>query len=178
MEQVKLIKCNGFILRPWRRRDKRSLVKHANNKNVSLNLMDVFPNPYSEEDAYKWFNIVDISPVNTLFAIVVERKAVGGIGIHFKEDVRRYSAELGYWLGEEYWGRGIATESVKQIIAFSFKNFDINRLYASVFDWNLSSVRVLEKNNFKLEGILRKSIFKNGVYADELVYGLLREDVT
>jgi [ribosomal protein S5]-alanine N-acetyltransferase len=175
MKKIQII-CDGFILRPWLKKDKRSLVKNANNKNVWINLKDIFPHPYTSAEADIWFDIVKKLPVNTSFAIDYEGKAVGGIGIHLLEDVHKHSAEIGYWLGEDYWNRGITTEAVRRITSFAFDNFDINRIFARVFEWNQSSAKVLEKNNYRLEGRLRQSIYKDGVFTDELVYGLLRTD--
>jgi [ribosomal protein S5]-alanine N-acetyltransferase len=174
--QKKII-CSNFILRHWQKGDLRSLVKNANNFNVWINLKDAFPHPYTIDDAKNWIKIAEVSPQGTLFAIVVDGKAAGGIGIHLQSDVHKYSAEMGYWLGEDYWNRGIISEAVKKVTSYAFETFDINRIFAHVFIWNQSSVRVLEKNNFKLEGRLRDNVFKDGVFTDELVYGLLRNDV-
>jgi [ribosomal protein S5]-alanine N-acetyltransferase len=142
-----------------------------------LTLKIYFPHPYTAEEADKWFELVKKLPENTIFAIVLEGKAIGGIGIHLLDDVHKHCAEIGYWVGEDYWNRGIATEAVRKMTAFAFDNFDINRIFARVFDWNQSSAKVLTKNNFQLEGRLRKSIYKDGVFTDELVYGLLRLDL-
>jgi RimJ/RimL family protein N-acetyltransferase len=171
-----VINCDGFILRKWLKKDISSLIENADNRNIWINLKDLFPAPYTREDANKWIDFTASAPVNTLFAIIKDSKAIGGIGIHFFDDVHKHSAEIGYWLGENYWGKGIATEAVSKFVSFIFVNFDINRIFARVFGWNLSSARVLEKNGFKLEGNLRKHIFKNGLYTDESIYGLLKEE--
>jgi RimJ/RimL family protein N-acetyltransferase len=114
-------------------------------------------------------------PLNSNFAIVVEGKAIGGIGARFQDDVYKCSAELGYWVGEKYWRRGIATEAVNRMTGFLFENFDINRIFARVFDWNQSSIKVLEKNGFFLEGRLKNHVYKDGLFTDELIFGLLKD---
>jgi [ribosomal protein S5]-alanine N-acetyltransferase len=174
MSNKVIIKCSSFELREWNESDVKSLVEHANNYNVWINLKDLFPHPYTEDDAREWIRVCNSFDVNTNFAIVINSKAAGGIGVHFFEDVYKYSAEIGYWLGEKYWGKGIATEAVGRMISFVFENFDINRIFARVFDWNLASMKVLENNGFQSEARLRKQVFKDGVFADEIIYGLLK----
>jgi [ribosomal protein S5]-alanine N-acetyltransferase len=176
MKKHIILDCDSFILRRWMKKDLKSLIYYANNRNVWINLKDVFPYPYTKEDADKWFRIIESTAANTNFAIVAENKAVGGIGLHLFTDVYKHSAEIGYWLGEEYWGKGIATSAVARLTSFAFENFDINRIFARVFEWNPASVKVLEKNGFQLEGKLRKQIFKNGVFTDELIFGLLKNE--
>jgi [ribosomal protein S5]-alanine N-acetyltransferase len=157
-------------VRPWQWKDKESLVYYADNKNIWINLRDRFPSPYSETDADSWLKlVVDKKPV-TEFAIEVDDKAVGGIGFVPNDDVHRLQAEIGYWLGEEYWGRGIATASIKAVSEYAFAEFKLIRLYASVFEWNIASSRVLEKAGYNFEGRLKKSIIKDGKIIDQLVY--------
>ncbi|MCC6384482.1 MAG: GNAT family N-acetyltransferase, partial [Bacteroidia bacterium] len=120
------------------------------------------------------FAIAD-NPVH-IFAIEVNNEAVGGIGIHPQSDIFFKNAELGYWLAEQYWGRGIISNAVKQMVDFTFTTYRIDRIFARPFGTNIASQKVLEKNNFKLEGRFEKVIFKNGEYADELVYGYRREN--
>lgn len=159
------------------KKDIKSLVENADNKNVWINLKDLFPSPYTKKDALKWIEFIKKQPANTNFAIDVNGKAIGGIGVHFFEDVHRYTAEIGYWLGENYWGKGIATEAVGKFVIFIFDNFGINRIFARVYGWNHSSARVLEKNGFKFEGKLRSNVLKNGFYTDEIIYGLLKNEL-
>jgi ribosomal-protein-alanine N-acetyltransferase len=168
------LKGTNFTIRPWRPGDVTSLVKHANNPNVSACLFDRFPSPYTMDDALTWVDfIVDKEPV-TYFVIAVDDEVVGGIGLDFRQDVYRKAPLLGYWLSEEYWGSGIMTEAVQLVVGYAFANFDIVKLQAGVFSNNPKSMRVLEKAGFVREGILRSTIFKNGVVLDEVVYGLVK----
>jgi len=162
-------------VRSWEWRDREAIVRHANNRNVWINLRDRFPHPYTLADARNWLEcVVGITP-ETSFAIAVDDEAVGGIGFTIQPDVAHRSAEIGYWLGEEFWGRGIATDALIAVTNYAFKNYDVCRLYAHVFDWNPASARVLEKAGYEFEGRLRKSVTKAGQTIDQLMYGLVRE---
>lgn len=168
--------ATNFRLRPWRIGDVESLVENANNANIAKFMNDIFPHPYTKEDAEKFIAFaIKHHPVH-IFAIEVDGNAVGGIGIHFHEDVMRKNAELGYWLGQNYWGRGIATNAVKQVVDFGFKNYDINRIFGRAFGPNIASQRVLEKAGFVLEAKFKKTIFKNGEFLDEWVYAIRRKN--
>jgi [ribosomal protein S5]-alanine N-acetyltransferase len=162
-------------VRSWKWKDRDSIVHHANNRNVWINLRDRFPHPYTLLDARNWLeSVIDIRP-ETNFAIAnVNDEAVGGIGFILQQDVGRRSAEVGYWLGEEYWGRGLATQAVKVITEYAFVHHDICRLYAHVFEWNVASTRVLEKAGYLLEGRLKKSVIKDGKTIDQLMYAITR----
>jgi RimJ/RimL family protein N-acetyltransferase len=161
-------------LRPWRVGDEPSLVRYADNRNVSRNLKDRFPFPYTAADADTWIGHVATQTPATAFAIVVDGAAVGGIGIELGTDVHRRSAEIGYWLGEPFWGRGIATEALRALTDYAFATFDICRLEARVFDWNPASARVLEKAGYTLEGRARSAVVKDGRLGDRLLYALVR----
>lgn len=162
-------------VRSWEWRDLDSIVRHANNRKVSINLRDRFPYPYTVRDARGWLDgVVDQKP-ETNFAIDVADEAVGGIGFIPQYDVGRRSAEIGYWLGEEFWGRGIATEALIAVTDYAFAHFDLCRLYAHVFDWNGASSRVLEKAGYAYEGRMRKSVTKEGQTIDQLMYAMIRE---
>jgi ribosomal-protein-alanine N-acetyltransferase len=161
-------------LRPWLTGDEESLVLHANNRLVWRNLRDAFPHPYTIADARQWIQIANPSPPITNFAIIVEGAAVGGIGVVLKDDVFRRSAEIGYWLGEEFWGRGIVTEAVREVTEYAFTTFDLCRIYAGVFEWNPASMRVLEKAGYEFECRMRKSVTKDGETVDELIYAVVR----
>lgn len=165
--EIVLKKC---ILREWRWKDKNSLIQNANNIKVAEMVRDRFPYPYDEVAADTWLNEVARERRQTNFAIVVKNKAVGAIGFESEGDVFYRSAELGYWLGEDYWGRGIMTEAVEAVTSYAFDNFDLCRLWAGVFSNNPTSVRVLEKNGYEFEGRLRKSITKFGQTLDQLVF--------
>lgn len=168
------INLQRSTLREWREGDEDSLVRHANNRAVWRNLRDAFPHPYTLSDARNWIKLANPSRPVANFAIVVDGHAVGGIGLILREDVNRRSAEIGYWLGEEYWGRGIATEALQAVTDYAFQNFDLCRIYAGVFEWNPASMRVLEKAGYELECRLRKNVTKDGKNIDELIYTVLR----
>lgn len=161
-------------LRPWRPGDEASLVRHANNRAIWRNLRDAFPHPYTFADARNWIRIANPSMPIANFAIVVEGAAVGGIGLVLKDDVFRRSAEIGYWLGEEYWGRGIVTEAVRAVTDYAFATFDICRVYAGVFEWNPASMRVLEKSGYEFECRMKKSVTKDRETIDELIYAVVK----
>lgn len=162
-------------IRSWEWRDLEAIVRHANNRNVSINLRDRFPYPYKVGDARNWLDAVVGSKPETNFAIAVAGEAVGGIGFTPQGDVEHRAAEIGYWLGEEFWGKGIATDALIAVTAYAFANFDLCRLYAHVFDWNPASARVLEKAGYVFEGCLRKSVTKERQTIDQLMYALIRE---
>jgi [ribosomal protein S5]-alanine N-acetyltransferase len=168
---LRLSRCE---LRPWRVGDEASLVRHADNRNVSRNLRDRFPYPYTDADAEDWIRRASTQMPVTSFAIVVDGEAVGGIGLELGIDVFRRSAEVGYWLGEPFWGRGIATEALRAVTDYAFAKFDVCRLEAGVFEWNAASARVLEKVGYTLEGRSRLAIVKDGRPGDRLLYALVR----
>jgi RimJ/RimL family protein N-acetyltransferase len=168
------LKLEKSTLRPWRPGDEQSLVHHANNRTIWRNLRDAFPHPYTLADARNWIRIANPASPVTNFAIVVGGVAAGGIGLVLKDDVFRRSAEIGYWLGEEYWGRGIVTEAVRAITDYAFATFDVCRLFAGVFEWNPASMRVLEKAGYEFESRMKKSVTKDGETIDELIYALVR----
>ena len=165
-----------YKLRPWNISDLDSLVKYANNWNVAKNLTDKFPFPYSESNGQTFieFAIKD-DPIH-IFAIDIDGQAVGGIGIHPQDDIHRKNAELGYWLAEPFWGQGIISSAIKQAIDFAFATYDIDRVFARPFGTNTASQKVLEKNNFILEGRFEKVLIKNKEYLDELIYAVRREN--
>lgn len=155
--------------------DAAALVRHADNPNIARNLRDLFPSPYAHADARAFLGrSVEESPV-TNFAIEVDGEAAGGIGVHLDADVYRRDAEVGYWLGEAYWGRGIATDAVRAVTAYAFERFDLVRIHAEVFARNVASARVLEKAGFALEGRLRARVTKEGETLDALLYALVRD---
>lgn len=167
----------AFELRPWRFDDAASLAAHANNPRVAQNLRDAFPCPYREEDAVRYIrSCLDSSEARQLvYAVTVDDMAVGSAGIFRREDIQCRTAEIGYWLGEDFWGRGIATGVIRELCARGFARYDIARIEAWVFAGNHASRRALEKNGFLCEGILRNSVWKNGLQ-DCCVYALLREE--
>lgn len=156
--------------------DLDSLVKYANNANIAKNMTDQFPHPYKESNAKDFIMYATAVPPVHIFAIDVNGEAIGGIGVHPQSDVQRKNAELGYWLGEPFWGKGIITKAIPQVVDFAFKTFDINRVYARPFGTNGASKKVLEKTGFKREAHLKNSLFKNGEYVDELIYAVRKEN--
>ena len=166
----------NFELRQWQHTDAESIVKHASNEKIANNLRNVFPYPYTIEDA-KWYIIDCINSNKTnqcRRAIVVNGEVVGSIGIFIKDDVYCRSAEIGYWLGEAYWNKGIMSSAIKEMCDSAFEKYDIVRIFAEVFAYNIGSRKVLEKSGFQLEGILNKSVYKNGRIFDSCIYALTK----
>lgn len=165
-----------FVLRPWRESDIISVAKHADNKKIADNLRDVFPHPYRYEDAAAYVRSCLDAPEERQYvrAIEVNGEAVGSIGIFLGEDVCCKSAEIGYWLAEEYWGNGIMSRAIRLLCDEAFARYDLVRVYAQPFAHNIGSKRALQKAGFELEGVLRRSIYKNGKVFDSCMYALLR----
>ena len=164
----------NFKLRPWTLDDLDSLVRNANNFNIAKFMSDKFPHPYTTEDGKAFIEIATKdNPIN-IFAIDIDGQAVGGIGIFLQSDIHQKNAEIGYWLAEPFWGKGIITKAINEIVDFGFKNYDITRIFARPFGINIASQRVLEKSGFKLEGKFEKALFKNGEYLDEMIYAIRR----
>lgn len=156
--------------------DAEAIVKYANNRHVWINLRDSFPNPYTIYDAKKWLKSVKKRSPETSWAIASSTEVIGGIGIHHLPDVYRQSAEIGYWLGEPFWRKGIATAAVKAVVDYAFAHFSLLRIHAGVFEWNPASARVLEKAGLKLEARMRRAVVKDGKNIDQLMYVALRDD--
>ena len=160
------------VIRPWRRSDLDAIVRNADNYAVWRNLRDRFPHPYTPRHAKDWLaSVRDEDPVLN-FAITVNDEAAGGIGIAPGKDVERFSAEVGYWLGERFWGRGLATEALREITTYAFTVVKLHRLYAAPFAFNRASVRVLEKAGYRKEGTLRESAIKEGTVTDQELYAI------
>jgi RimJ/RimL family protein N-acetyltransferase len=160
-------------VRSWRASDVESLVRYADNRNIWINLRDAFPHPYTRRDAREYLRGIRQRPVETMFAIAVDDEAVGGIGFVLHGDVERVSAEIGYWLAEPLWGRGIATEALVAVTAHAIAAHGLTRLYAVPFAWNAASCRVLEKAGYILEARLRNSAIKDGKLTDQLQYAFV-----
>ena len=170
--------CGKCKVRSWHPGDVESLVKHANNQKVWITLRDRFPHPYTRTDAQNWIQGSLTETPETNFAIDLFEKAVGGISFQLKTDVERYSAEVGYWLGEEFWGQGICTSALKGATKFAFETYPLNRIFAVPFSENLASRRVLEKAGYHKEGMMRLSAFKDGRFVDEVLYAFVIENWT
>jgi ribosomal-protein-alanine N-acetyltransferase len=152
-----------------------ALVRYAKDQAVWLNLRDRFPHPYTRKDAEEWTGRCQSGQMRSLeFAIDLDGEAIGGLGFEPRQDVNRLTAEIGYWLGQPFWGKGIATAAVKEGTRRAFAELSIERIEAGVFEWNHASARVLEKAGFIFEGRLRRSIIKDGRIADRLIYALVR----
>ena len=166
------------IVRPWHPADAPALAHHANDRRIWLNLRDRFPHPYTLSHAEAFIPMaMEMSP-RTMFAIAVDEAAVGGIGYTLHQDVERASAEIGYWLGVSFWGRGIMTSAVSAMTRYVFdQHAELSRIYAVPFAWSHASIRVLEKAGYTLEGRMRQSAIKDGKVTDQLLYAILREEL-
>ena len=167
------INCGPCVLRPWHVDDLDSLVRHADDRAVWLTLRDRFPHPYTIDAGRAWLAAASAEDQPTALAIDVGGAAVGGIGVVPGADVNRHAAEIGYWLGRAWWGRGLATASVGHFVPWVAQTFGFARLFAQVFETNPASMRVLEKCGFQREGVLRSHALKDGRYLDEVVYGIV-----
>lgn len=170
------IEAGPCALRAWRRGDEESLVRHANDRDVWINLRDQFPHPYTPADAQAWIGFAGGQAQPTSLAIEVEAHAVGGVSLRLHDDVERVAAELGYWLGKAYWNRGIMTAAVRAMTDYGFEHFALTRVYAVPFAYNVASHRVLEKAGYVCEGVLRRSAIKDEVVTDQLLYATTDRD--
>ena len=167
-----IIRCPSCALRPWEVTDAESITPLLGDRDVWINLSDRVPHPYTMEHARQFIDHVrSKSPAENL-AIDVDGKAVGSIGLFLGEGINRVSAELGYWLGKPYWGRGIMTDAIKAMTKYTFEHFDITRLFALAFSRNSGSIRALEKAGFTREGLLRQAAIKDGVILDDYLYAV------
>ena len=168
------IELRQAVIRDYRTDDAESIALNANHRDIWMNLRDTFPHPYTLADAQEWITLVESLNPRTNFALDVDGSAVGGIGLKMQDDVNRRSAEIGYWLGPPFWGRGIATEALRALTHYAFDNFDLCRIYAMVFAWNPASAKVLENAGYTLEARLKKSVQKDGKMTDSLLYAIVR----
>lgn len=169
------LQLENCTIRSWQPRDAPDIVPHADNRKVWRNLRDAFPHPYTLSDAERFIQHAREQEVETLFALEVDGSAAGGIGISLHRDVERVSAELGYWLGERHWGRGITTEAVRALTAWAIEAHGLTRVYALPFAWNPASCRVLEKAGFRQEARLRRAVIKEGRIIDQFLYAFVVE---
>jgi ribosomal-protein-alanine N-acetyltransferase len=171
------IESDDIILKPWILHNAQELAVMANNKNISDNLRDGFPHPYSYDDAVNWLTgTIMINKPPRFFAIYFDNNLAGSIGLVLKEDIYRRNGEIGYFLDEKLWGKGIITQAIKAITSYGFRNFDLVRIYAEPFADNHGSRRALEKAGFKCEAIFRKNVIKNGIIKDSCIYSVLKEE--
>lgn len=169
------MKCR---IRKWELSDAKDMAAALSNKKVQDNLRDGLPYPYTVQDGKEFISAMLSADENETFAfaITVDNMVLGSIGIFRQGNIHRQTAELGYYIAEEYWGKGIMTEAVKQICEYVFANSDIIRIYAEPFAYNIASCRVLEKVGFQYEGTLRSNAVKNSKVIDMKMYSLLKEE--
>ena len=161
-------------VRPWRLDDAESIARHADNRKIWLAVRDLFPHPYTIQDAHEFLRRMMDEEPEMKFCIEIEGVAAGGIGVHRAQDVHRCTATVGYWLGEKFWGRGVMTQALTAVTDFCFDNFPLRRISAEVFSNNPASARVLEKAGFTLEGRLKNHVIKEGQLLDSLLYARTR----
>jgi len=165
---------DGHIrLRDFVEPDQIRLAELCNNKKIWDNVRDLLPSPYTKQNALEFIRLCRQEVPTTTFGVEYQGELAGCIGLVKQTDVYRLSAELGYWIGEPYWGLGIATRAVELITAYGFSRLGLVRIYSGVFEFNSASQRVLEKSGFKLEGVFEKSVIKNGLIHNEFRYAKL-----
>lgn len=170
--KVQTIRASQFILRPFKKGDESSLAKNLNNKKIIKNLL-LIPSPYTLKDAKEWVdkNLKEYKkekPSMFNFVIDVDGEVVGSIGV--RNITEHHMAEIGYWLSESYWGKGIMAEAVKLITGFGFKELRLKRMYAFTYPSNIASQKTLLKNGYVFEGILKKHAYKNKKFLDDYLY--------
>jgi ribosomal-protein-alanine N-acetyltransferase len=166
------------VVRDWQESDAPELAAQANDRRVWLGLRDAFPHPYGIEDARRFIGVAMGMSPRTFLAVEVDGHVAGGIGYVLHGDVERVSAEVGYWLGHAFWGRGIATTAVRLLTRHAFEvRPELRRLYAMPFATNAASARVLEKAGYVREALLRQSVIKDGRALDQFIYAILRDEL-
>ena len=169
------IDIGEWQIRSFHPDDAEALARYANNLNVSQNLRDAFPYPYTRSHAEDWISYATGQSPETNFAIASATEAIGGIGLRFLQDPPRGSAEIGYWLGEPFWGRGIATKALQTLTEYAFAQLDVVRISGCVYPWNPASARVMEKAGYVCEGRSANSAVKDGQLVDQLLYAITRQ---
>ena len=172
------IDCPSCLLRPLVAADAESLARHANDHGVWRNLRDRFPHPYTVADAQAYIAHAAARPVQTSFGIVVDGEAIGNIGLMLGADIARRSAEVGYWIGRAFWGRGIAVDALRATTQYAFDSLALARVFAVPFATTSRSVRVLEKAGYVKEGVMRHSAVKEGRLLDQLLYAAYSPSVS
>ena len=170
-----LLSASSCRVRTFVPEDAASLARNGNNRSIWLNLRDRFPHPYTEKDAAWYIDFLQTKPAYPSFAIEVDGQAVGGVSLRPGEDVERIGAEIGYWLGEPYWGRGVMTDAVRLTTDYAFREMRLERVFAVPFVANTASCRVLEKCGYAREGRMRKSAIKDGQILDQFLYAKVLE---
>lgn len=172
-------RAQQIILRPWQAADAAAVAQAANDPTIAANMRNAFPFPYTQTDAERFLAgcIANEGQGQLTRAIVADGRAVGSVGIFVQQDIYAKSAELGYWLAQDYRGQGIMPQAVRLLCRQAFAEFDLLRIYAEPFAHNAASRRVLEKAGFTCEGIMRNAIYKNGRPGSYCMYALLREEL-
>jgi len=162
-----------YTLRKWNQCDAESLSEYLNNKQIWDNCRDSLPYPYGLDDAHSYIKSIENNEPISDFCIEVNGEAVGNIGFVRGSDIERYNAEVGYWIAEKYWNKGIVTDALKEAVKYYFANSEIVRVFAPVYQHNIASMTVLKKVGFKEYGIAKKGAYKNGRFIDLCYYELL-----
>lgn len=170
--RLELARC---IVRPWHVDDAAALSRNADSDAVWATVRDRFPHPYTLQVAREWLAVTTSAERPVHYAVEVEGEAAGGIGFMLQTDVDRVSAEIGYWLGERFWGRGVMTEAVREVTERGFELYGLTRIFAVPYEHNVASHRVLERAGYSLEGRLRRSAMKLGRIVDQRLYSRVRE---
>jgi RimJ/RimL family protein N-acetyltransferase len=172
-----LIRLPECTVREWRLDDAAALAQHANDRRIWLNMTDAFPHPYTIADATSFLATARAMAPQTWFAVTTDDQAVGGIGYTLHSGVERVAAEVGYWLGVAFWGRGIMTAALRAVTLHAFREHpDLRRVYAVPYVTSTASARILDKAGYRLEGRMRQSVIKNGQVLDQFIYAILREE--
>jgi RimJ/RimL family protein N-acetyltransferase len=171
-----ILHSRHFRLRPIRLRDAASIARHAHDREIHRNTLNI-PYPYTLRDAVAWIkrrrsDALRRPALNVVFGIEVDGQIVGAIGLH--KIISGHKAELGYWLGRQFWGRGIMTEAVRMVVRYGFRTLKLQRVYAFTYLWNTGSQRVLLKAGFRREGTLRKNVIKGRRVLDDYIFSIIR----
>jgi RimJ/RimL family protein N-acetyltransferase len=169
-----VLDCGICRLRPWRRGDGAALVRAADNPNVARYLRDRFPHPYTLDDARAWIEINESSDPQTHFAVTIDDVPIGGAGFILHDREERTTAEVGYWIAEPHWGRGIASAALRVLTDYAFATHGLERISSVVMHPNTASQRVLEKVGYEREGVMRRAVVKNGEIYDLMVFAKIR----
>ncbi len=172
-----LIDIGQYRIRDWEDSDAPSIAKYANNRKIWKNLRDGFPHPYNISDAENFLSLAQLQEPRTYFAIASSEEAIGGIGLGIGTDVHRFTAELGFWLAEPFWNKGIMTQAVICFTEYAFERFKLYRIYAEPYVTNPASTHVLEKASYIFEGTLKSNVFKDGKVLDQHLYARVQENL-
>jgi [ribosomal protein S5]-alanine N-acetyltransferase len=170
------LKTARLIIRSMEPSDAKDLARLGNNPNIAKNLTDHFPSPYTLKKAKEWVKKNESSK-STNYLITLDNTLIGAIGLNIQTGERACVGEIGYWIGENYWGKGFATEALKALTSYAFKKFKLERIEAKTYTWNPASGHILEKAGYKCEGLLRLSCLKKGKPVDEYIYSILRREL-